>query len=203
MRNAELILDLPRLLVPSRLSVINALEIIWKTRPFQEQPDGPPFNYDSFLEFIELMPVIFPNLKQLYLSIQGDLKFYYRELTNGGPSLEDKRAPIFNDRFLKPIEGMIANLNCLTLCTVAVPSSRYKRLKEIAICNGSRYSEIRHGHKERIWQPLELSNRPLIDGYWVELGHRDLGNKTMGAYLHGSDVGVYECLYSESCSGWM
>ncbi|CAH0051399.1 unnamed protein product [Clonostachys solani] len=62
--NPELILNLPKLLLPSRLAAITSLEMLWKIHPFRDQDDQDPPNsdYETFLTLAQELPIIFKGL---------------------------------------------------------------------------------------------------------------------------------------------
>ncbi|CAM1501888.1 Fc.00g038720.m01.CDS01 [Cosmosporella sp. VM-42] len=224
--NSELILGLPKLLLPSKLALITSLQLIWKIHPFRgQQPNDPPFSdYRSFLMLTEQTPVIFPQARQLYISLQGDM-FVFPEnpqlhvIKRGilcfigdpdmsGPDSERQKHDLIENRALEPVEDMISKFKCLKKCIIAIPSSTYWLQKQRVLANGGQVWELRNDRIEKHWRQLQSREGSSVDGYWLQLGHRDLGDRFLhtttlheGCELPGEPEPM-DALYGSSCSPW-
>ncbi|RTE73403.1 hypothetical protein BHE90_012172 [Fusarium euwallaceae] len=162
--NTELILNLPKLLLPSRLESMTRVEMLWRIHPFREQQeqDPPLSDFEAFLKLTVQTPVIFPKLKMLYISLLGDM--YAAE---GDTHSHQNYATEYMYRnveqvVMKPIEDKIKKFSLLSTCIIALPSSYYGAEKRHALENGGKVLE-KHPHKaERLWR--ELRNAPALDG---------------------------------------
>ncbi|RSL75490.1 hypothetical protein CEP51_010811 [Fusarium floridanum] len=185
------------------------VEILWRIHPFREQQeqDPPLSDFEAFLKLTVQTPVIFPKLKMLYISLLGDM--YAAE---GDTHSHQNYATEYMYRnveqvVMKPIEDKIKKFSLLSTCIIALPSSCYGAEKRHALENGGKVLE-KHPHKaERLWR--ELRNAPALDGYWIQIGHRDMGVP----YWLENLVGFYEppergpepmdILYTlDGCSPW-
>ncbi|KAM0417280.1 hypothetical protein ACHAPT_012721 [Fusarium lateritium] len=176
--NTELILDLPKFLLPSRLESMTRVEMHWRIHPFREQLelDPPLSDPDAFLTLAKQTPVIFPNLKMLYVSLLGDLYAAEGDTTHQNFATEHVYSRV-EQVVMKPIEDMLRNFSHLTTCVIAIPASCYCAEKQHALAHGGRVLDERFDSKERIWR--ELPGASALDGYWLQIGHRDMGEPSM------------------------
>lgn len=152
--DAHLILNLPRLLVPSRLASITSLEMLWKIHPFRDQqPNDPPFSdKGTFLELAQQTPDIFPSLRRAYISLQGDLAHPYGSpLTRG---FDSKAGCEFQEKaLLTYIDAMVRRLAHIDVFVLALPSSLYGLQKHQAIARGeARIHESRSINGNHGWR---------------------------------------------------
>jgi hypothetical protein len=75
-----MMLRMSTLIQQRRLDTIRSFEIVWETAPWQivsaVQNDrvAPPLSdLASFELFMDIIPDLFPNIKKLHISIQGDI----------------------------------------------------------------------------------------------------------------------------------
>lgn len=194
--NPELILNLPRLLLPSRLAAITSLEMLWKIHPFREEDDlDPPYSgYETFLALAQKIPIHFKGLRNLYISLQGDLC-----MGNGSGDIDytgdsKQKFDLVEDRLITPVEAMIRNLSCIETCVIALPSSCYGPEKCVAMESGSLIFERRsidgqqEKRREELWRELGECSSPGFHGYWIQLGHRDLRILEMGCGIGSAPV---------------
>ncbi|UPK91669.1 hypothetical protein LCI18_002604 [Fusarium solani-melongenae] len=159
--NTELILSLPKLLVPSRLESITRVEMLGRIHPFRE------------------------HLEMLYISLLGDMYAAEGDTCHDNYATEHVYRKV-EQVVMKPMEDMIKKFPHLSTCIIALPSSCYGAEKRHALDNGGRVLERRSHKAERIWR--ELRGAPTLDGYWIQIGHRDMG----GPYWLENLIGFYE-----------
>ncbi|KAK7425754.1 hypothetical protein QQZ08_007729 [Neonectria magnoliae] len=110
MASKEMIMNLPRLLVPQRLEAITSVEILWDFEPFPEsgrKSDYQPLaDCKSFQAFLNLVPTLFPKMVSLYISLQGCLHYKSSEY----PSSDEELFGILEPTIMLPVDNMVRKL---------------------------------------------------------------------------------------------
>ncbi|KAF4426631.1 RES domain-containing protein [Fusarium austroafricanum] len=206
MSNPELILNLPRLLIPDHLVWIRSLEMTWKVHPFryQEDDDSVLTDHDTFISLIQATPKIFPSLQYLFVSLQGDMFPDPERRVDKEYIFSDEAYNKVEEVVMKPMKDMLKIFDWLKIGVIGLPSSCYGPRKQRAMDAGIEVFESRHGMGETFWREVPgLQSK----GYWIRLGHRDMGggNYDRGACSMGFVAPPQEpldCLYGNSLSPW-
>lgn len=165
-----MILAMPRLLLPQRLSSIKSAELLWEFEP--HQGEGPTLlhptpSMESLKTVFGACPSIFRNSKSLYISLQG--KVYGHDPIDYE---SDDWRESNHDALLEPVDDMVKNLGPrVKECTIAVPSLLYMVRRDRAKRAGTVVEHFHLGQDERHWRSVESAS---LGGYWVTLGARDL-----------------------------
>lgn len=183
MSNNFVILNLPRLLLPHRLATIRSVEIKWEVHPFRpDKPDDPPSSdLAAFQAFLEFVPATFPSLRELFLSVQGDMK-------GSGHVYQMSESAI-----MEPLDDLVRSLAPrLETCEIAVPTSLYCERKTEMTGKSFRprlYGEKRKAPgRERFWRQLPRIETQTgndvgppapahLKGYWLHHGQFDMMDK--------------------------
>jgi hypothetical protein len=177
MSNPELILNLPRLLVPDHLVWIRSLEMTWKVHPFWEQEDDDSVltDHDTFVSLIQATPETFPLLQHLFVSLQGDM-YPDPEIRVEKESISsDEAYNVVEEVVMKSMEYMVKRFDRLKVGVIGLPSSCYGPRKQHAMNAGIEVFESRHGMGETFWREVpEIQSKD----YWIRIGHRDMGEGT-------------------------
>lgn len=170
----EMVMNLPRLLLPQRLLAINTLEIVWEFVPFPRQGDMHPISpmgdLASFHAFMEAAPAMFGHVRSLYISLQGQLKPRWSDFSIWG----DEWFKFTEVVIMAPVDEMVRKLGPqVKECSIALPSSLYaSRRNRTRQAGGLVQQTIDGGQLERYWRPLDRCKSR--SGYWVRLGQKDL-----------------------------
>lgn len=166
-----MIICLPQLLLPQRLAGITSIEILWHLRPSTDSrhSDPPGTHLINFFRLLNVLPMTFPRLRELYLSLQSTMKSPKRQV------IDTNEATI-----MSPVDEMVRRFHPrLKIFTFAVPSSLFKPIAKMAAGNEPRLINDNPRHMDRLWRELprtdtEDRNRTSpLRGYWVALGQRD------------------------------
>ncbi|KAK7421181.1 hypothetical protein QQX98_002310 [Neonectria punicea] len=174
MASKEMIMNLPRLLVPQRLEAITSVEILWDFEPFPEsgrKSDYQPLaDCKSFQAFLNLVPTVFPKLESLYISLQGCLHYKSSEY----PSSEEELFAILEPTIMLPVDNMVRKLGAhVTELSIAIPNSIFYHYQRRAKSMGWKTEKRSPGdQRARHWRPL--ADCPFRSGYWVPRGKSTL-----------------------------
>ncbi|KAH6995884.1 hypothetical protein BKA56DRAFT_472834 [Ilyonectria sp. MPI-CAGE-AT-0026] len=175
MASKEMVMNLPRLLIPQRLEAITSVEILWDWEPFLRQDETAAFmplsDKKSFHAFLDFIPIAFPKIRSLYVSLQGKLHGYR---TSQYPPPAEERFGILEETIMIPVDNMVRTLGThVQDISVAIPSTLYFHYRERAQSLGWKVEQTCvAGQLERHWRPL--TDCEFRAGYWVPLGQRDL-----------------------------
>ncbi|VUC24320.1 unnamed protein product [Clonostachys rosea] len=180
----QMLLHLDKLLLPQRLSTIRSVELVWHFKPYPSNSSslaGPLDDLRTFYTFLETIPRIFPNLTTFYLALWGDLT-PTREHNGRQVWMDEAQSiEITNRDIMSPIDRMVSKLGPkLKQCTIALGSLEYQIRRRQAVEAGDvKVEQIHLQHlQERHWRPLK-NNSGGLEGYWVQLGHRELSRVYM------------------------
>lgn len=168
-------MNLPRLLIPQRLEAITSVEILWDWEPFLQRGETAAFmpmsDCKSFQTFLDFIPIAFPKIRSLYVSLQGKLHGYR---TSEYPPSTEERFGILEKTIMIPVDNMVRTLGAhVQEISVAIPSTLYYHYRERAQSLGWKAEQTcATGQLERHWRPL--TDCEFRAGYWVPLGQRDL-----------------------------
>ncbi|EWG45115.1 hypothetical protein FVEG_06037 [Fusarium verticillioides 7600] len=167
-----------------RLNSITSVEIIWECAPWI-LPDiedhsrfVPPLSdMESFRQFLKAIPNIFPNIKKLYVSLQGDMiPKSYGQLRDTDKYSTKERILLVERNIILKVDQMVPYLKPHVDFSIAYPTSTYAVQRSLALRQGWTVKQ-RHetGEVERHWRPLAKC-KPRT-GYWVCLGDKDVRRK--------------------------
>ncbi|KAF4454493.1 hypothetical protein F53441_2997 [Fusarium austroafricanum] len=136
-------------------------------------------------QFMDIIPDLFPNIKRLYIAIQGDLlgkaqqrrypKIRFGHYKTDGKYYLNSNA-IVTTGITDKVDNMVRHLKPDVDFSVALPASIYAIHRRSALLQGLKV-EQRHetGAVERYWRPLK--NCLPRTGYWFCLGEKDVKRK--------------------------
>ncbi|KAM5448336.1 hypothetical protein MaudCBS49596_005424 [Microsporum audouinii] len=168
--------NLPRFLPPQRLANIRSLEVVWSLHMFEKQEcngtDHQNRSHSAFLRYLEMIPTILPELRKLFLSLQGEMF---------PPRNSD--CDLFNlvdTLILAPVDMMVRGMGArLKKFDLALPYRvysiiRYKTSNSKHYGLGSR--RLMKMKRERVWRDLTKPDTIYghLPGYWINRGHRDI-----------------------------
>lgn len=193
----EFMMNMHSHLTPERISAIKSVELLWDVEPLSDDDngnviDGPLDPRIPFQKFLNAVPTMFPALRSLYISIQGDLQLrpgFYPHFNRREYAEYVMRET--EQRIMRPVDEMVRKLGPqVRECSIAVPSTMYAPRRAAAREAGFKVELACDGKLERAWRALEdgSAGRGGRDGYWVRLGFKDL--KRQQAYLNEE---VLEC----------
>lgn len=171
----DFILNLPKLLLPQRLSRIRSVELLWSS-PEDVPADARTFDDTALRALCDSIPETFPQVEKLYLSLQIDVHKPSRAQILSGDLRED---PILaaERALLAPVEDMLLRLprqSCRCIeHNIAIPGQFWKVLlwKHDALRTPGMRPEIddarmQHG---RLWKtiPGQVDGQGNDMGYWV------------------------------------
>jgi hypothetical protein len=171
MRGVDMVQHLPQLLLPQRLSSISSVEAVWD---LETSGDSKPHNISkldifSFSSLLEPLPLTFPHLKTLYISLEGEIQ---------PPNIDHKEFFEMKEWvIMQPVDDLVRKLGPhLQECTIALPASLYKTMK-LKATGGSLL--LRDGFWDRFWRALggtEAGSKSAthLQGYWVKRGSLDI-----------------------------
>lgn len=174
MENYDLLQHLPRILLPQRLQLIQALEITWTFspsvyipgyRPMQDLWRNPTTEDSVLHEMCQMVPKLFPHVRRLDIHLHCDL---FMPMGFTGWSLDGVERI-----FLGPIEDMIRLLGPGREVCVAIQKSLFECLHEK---NGNLFNlvqaktELYNPYLARFWKELDPDNGL---GYWICSGWPD------------------------------
>ncbi|CAM1511966.1 Fc.00g094790.m01.CDS01 [Cosmosporella sp. VM-42] len=183
----EMIMQLPRLLLPQRLASIKSMELVWEFVPFPRQgetrPTSPMIDLVSFYSFLDAFPSMLGHIRTLYISFQGQLKPHWTSFSISG----NEWFQFTETLIMNPIDDMVRKLGPeVRDCSIAIPSSLYASRRDRAREAGELVHQTMYGgHIECHWRPLADSEHR--SGYWVLLGQKDLGYPWPGCATLVSD----------------
>ncbi|OBT86150.1 hypothetical protein VE02_05761 [Pseudogymnoascus sp. 03VT05] len=179
MDNFDLLLNLPRLILPQRLRIIESMEVSWAFRPTATR-DKPldvlwndPKTRDSVLhEMCRMVPELFPRVRQLDINILGELRLR-----------PDIHSAVFalggiETVFLGPIEDMVRALGPGREVCIAIQQTVFHTLfmEKFELYGHDLKQDIYNPYNIRFWKELDPDNGL---GYWICDGapdHCQLGN---------------------------
>lgn len=194
-----MLLNLDGLLLPQRLSTIRSVELVWKFTPFPYSPRDEPEPYTdfrSFYKFLDAVPKLFPNIRSLYLAIQGGLTVWCNQGGLGSYFMKDDvQLRLTETYIMAPIDNMLRKLGPQARdCNIAVSSTLYQRQRDQALKAGvATVDRIECGAKqERYWRQMSSSKRGArageqLEGYWVYLGSRERVRMIVCTMAQGGD----------------
>ena len=180
-----MICNLPQLLLPQRLASITSIEMVWHIIFCHEAaPDDSLCNgFPAFHSLLKILPLTFPHLQELTLSLQG----------NASPP--DRRAErIFmsesaiNSSIMIPFDNLVREV-ALQRCSIYIPLSLYDILRRQAKGSLLRSRWGSGGSCTRLWRDLPKvgtgDERPAstLRGYWICLGEVDDPLTFISTYL--------------------
>ncbi|CAG9982001.1 unnamed protein product [Clonostachys byssicola] len=175
----QMLLHLDKLLLPQRLSTIRSVELVWHFKPYalDTVEVGPLDDLRTFYTLLKAVPTTFPNLTSFYMALWGCLTPLKEH--NGRQVYMDEAESIkITDRdIMTPIDRMISKFSPrLRQCTIALGSLEYEIRRRQAVEAGDvEVEQIHLQHlQERHWRSLKNSSDGL-KGYWIQLGHREMG----------------------------
>jgi hypothetical protein len=188
MASTTLVLNLPKLLLPQRLTSITAVEMLWHVHPLRDAllNDPPDSDLSAFYSLLNGLPLTFSSLKKLYISLQGN-KRCKQWAGSYDEVLQRSESVIMN-----PIDEMVREMGAqLEECIIALPlplynPRRFKARGEI-LDLGWRVPP----NMERLWRELpktKTGQREHLDGYWVCLGQTDSFTVAYGIPCFGSSA---------------
>lgn len=170
---------LPEVLLPQRLAAITSVELLWNFPPWGEvrqqgrEEDYPPGSgMAGFISLLKALPGTLPNLRYLYLSLQGELK----------PLGVHSHEEIFkaSKELLRHVDRMVVKLERLTDCRIALAASCYSAYK---LMTTGRDAAFQFSHedwgKDMLWRdlpPQEDESYHAISGYWLCHGKTDVSH---------------------------
>lgn len=192
MSSTVMILNLPRLVPPSRLASIKSVQMAWNIHPFRESTDDdlPETDLAAFQKLVVTLPTIFPSLQKLYLSIQGDMK--------RGNLFATDIIEVSESIIMEPLDDLVCRLGPkLQVCEVAVPTSLYAKRKYAATGKHLRAGWPRKGlpRQERFWRVITKAS--LEDGDTVSVPHRN------GYWLYHGQLDQPHLFSSGMCAAMM
>ncbi|KAF4953469.1 hypothetical protein FSARC_12359 [Fusarium sarcochroum] len=178
-----------------RLDSITSFEIIWDFAPWlgsQHSIDGDDrqqvasWNLETFEWFMDVIPDLFPNIKKLYIALQGDIMPKLQGLLGRRHASHKERVKLVATGITQKVDDMAARVNPNVDLSVAFPTSTYAVHRRLAPHQSMKVIQ-RHetGDIERYWRPLK-DCLPRT-GYWFCLGERDLKTKN-ATHLLGRKV---------------
>lgn len=189
MAHAGIVTNLARFLVPSRLSVIREVELLWSLaidamrtdRLWTYDADEFSFNgvSDGF-ETLAHIPLVLPNLQYLHLSFT-DGAHVWRPRTPGRSVPERSEVARATERALTSIDAMVLQLPQLRQCRIALPTSMYSTAKLSEKGEDITWNGADDPEPEAMWRTLKPTaasapqgaERRHIEGYWIVLGQVD------------------------------
>jgi hypothetical protein len=172
MASTSMILNLPDLLPPKRLASITSVEMIWRLHPFrpEEPQDAPDSGLDAFTQLLDIVPSLFPRLKTLYISLQGDMRLF---------KTGEEAFTMIEQVLLSPVDDMVSKLGPhVRECDIAVTSIIYTPRHKQAVSAGHKIDISGPRRFARHWRPLSNSGNSgrlasHRQGYWLRLGVRE------------------------------
>ncbi|KAF4345388.1 hypothetical protein FBEOM_689 [Fusarium beomiforme] len=176
----ELIMNIHNFFQQQRLNAITSVEIVWEFAPWvlQDTSDDfravPPLgNIESFRQFLKAIPNIFPNIKKLYISLQGGMTPKSHGQNSEHQYSTKERIQLVKKNIIRKVDLMVPYLKPHVDFSIAYPTSTYAVQRSLALRQGWKVMQ-RHetGDVERHWRPLAKC-KPRT-GYWVCLGDKDV-----------------------------
>jgi hypothetical protein len=189
MASTVMILHLPQLFLPHRLSSIKSVEMLWHLRLYQDSVPHRPL--DSGLaalhSLLDCLPSTFPHLRKLYVSLQGHLKPKNVPLSK----LMDLSEPVI----MEPVDDMVRRLGPhVQECRIAIPFTLYEPRRYKATGTTLKLRWGLRKEWQRIWRELpdtetkdSGARSAHLRGYWVELGQIDVPRSCLSLYAMGDD----------------
>ncbi|OBT49864.1 hypothetical protein VE04_10206 [Pseudogymnoascus sp. 24MN13] len=167
MDNFDLLLHLPRLILPQRLRSIESMEVSWTFRP-TATTDKPlnvlwndPTTKDSALhELCRMVPELFPRVRQLDINILGELRLrpdtHSTVIDLGG----------IETVFLGPIEDMVRALGPGREVCIAIQQTVFHILfmEKLELYGQDLKQDIYNPYNIRFWKELDPDGGL---GYWI------------------------------------
>ncbi|PGH35738.1 hypothetical protein GX50_01451 [[Emmonsia] crescens] len=175
----QLFHQLPRLLLPQRLAAIRAVELLWDITPRVQFNPGtdrrPKADMHGFTTLLDALPGTLPNLRLLYLSLQG--RFRLPNTTKDGDTFN------YSEELLQLVDQMVVNLHTFCECRVALSTSLYRDLERKYRATGQDvgWKHMGNGEEGALWRDIlsqKISNhgkgaQGFRNGYWLCDGVRD------------------------------
>ncbi|WEW60122.1 hypothetical protein PRK78_005607 [Emydomyces testavorans] len=196
MANTTMIRNLPRLLPAQRLASIRSVEMLWNLHLFRADKlgDAPDSGTSAFHALLDMIPMLFPNLRKLYISLQGELR---------SVGTLDERYGTVEATILIPLDAMVRSLSAnVQTCDIAVPYTVYVPIKHRATGHpGLGNRRLRNKVWERVWR--ELPHVALegagctthLAGFWIYRGFQDMCVDPAVGYSDLSEEGDYEIIW--------
>lgn len=180
MASLTMIQNLPRLLLPQRLASIRSVELVLDFDPSRntERHYLPKCDLPTYHSLLKEVPLIFPHLRKLHLSLTGKLKpldMDYEEFGNASETI-----------VMAPMDDLVCRLGFLQNFDVNLPASTYWHPKEKATGNGGRLTGSFLLERDRFWRELHLTEKENgatshLQDYWVRLGQIDISEDFIGS----------------------
>ena len=173
-----MILELNKLLLPQRLSSIRSIELLWEFAPFPsrraDRVRGPCTDLESFHRLLDKIPMTFSGARSIYISIQGELGIYEMHYHQHTTEMWTSIWKTEEELLMGPVDDMARKLGPNVEClTIAVLSTMYMNRRTKALKENTVVEQVHlNDERERHWRPL--SGSLSLEGYWIELGYRDL-----------------------------
>ena len=165
-RGTDFVQRLPRVLVRERLDAIRGVELAWDVCPWTGLPEEyahweewrPVADMERFCGALDVMPETLPNVRFMYLSLQG-----YFLVPEGVEYGGEEHWRMTEDALVR-VDGMVLKMRNLVDCRVAVSKSVFwTRIRRAVEQDEETYS---HRGMWRGLLPKEAADQ-RIEGYWV------------------------------------
>jgi hypothetical protein len=189
MASTVMIVHLPQLLLPQRLSSIKSVEMLWHLHLYQGSvPHGLlDSGLATFHSLLDCLPSTFPHLRKLYVSLQGDLKPKNVPLHK----LMDVSEPVI----MKPVDDMVRRLGPhVQECHIAIPFTLYEPRRYKATGTTLKTGWRIRNEWQRFWRQLpdtgtgdNGARTAHLRGYWVDLGQMDVPSSVLCLFADSND----------------
>ncbi|KAK8048788.1 hypothetical protein PG994_010518 [Apiospora phragmitis] len=184
MEYAALVVNLPRLLTPSRLAAIRQVELTWSLAISSSGPDSHWASGvdgleggDDRLAMLSYLPKILPNLRYLYLSLRDIQPTREWKYAYGGQDMYDA-----TEEVLHSIDTMVVRLTGLRDCRVALPTRFYATRKQLDKAGEIARNRWSGPEPDVLWRSIDFTdaytegaaNDQLLCGYWIVHGYEDM-----------------------------
>lgn len=162
-----LILNIHKLLLPSSLVMIPALEISWPSELSSPKSDSSPrrLREEQLERLLAIVQTYFPSSKRLYISFYSTERFWIHRWVSGY-------------EILCQIDQFIANCPRLRECAIALPDSIHEFLQS---CVTGKKLEERALENIKIWRNVNgrmVSADPIMNSRYPESPEKRLDSTT-------------------------
>lgn len=173
--------DLPRLILPQRLTSITSIKMSWTCDPFGweydfEEWEHSDYGFIYFNNLLKRLPVAFPHLKRLHISLEGIMYAY---------SLNDQLPRMVESNIMVPLDGMVRKFGPnMQSFVVSIPASIYTVLKYHSDNTTEQEIPKLRSDWARLWRELPASDSAdsqlnNLKGYWIRIGQLDVDIEPM------------------------
>ncbi|EAS34741.3 uncharacterized protein CIMG_00095 [Coccidioides immitis RS] len=152
---------LPDLLLPQRRAAIRSVQLYWNIHPWLDSPGSrkrekypPGSDMEGFISLLNIFPEVLPNIRFLYLSLQGNLGF--PAVDRRGTSEGDEMTINASEELLQLVDQMVVKLHRLSHCHILLPTSYFRALNFRE--NGIRFTLYNSFSQEPLWRVLPVQN---------------------------------------------